>query len=275
MIKADIHTHTTYSTDCEAPMETMIREAISRGLDTLCFTEHMDKDYPVYPDRDPSLPVEFLLDTDAYRQCFLEMKEKYSDKIRLLWGVEIGLQPNLAEWNRSYVNQHPFDFVIGSEHNPENRDPYYPAFFEGRSEQESYSLYFRETLTNLKLFTDFDSLGHMDYIVRYGPNKNADYSYKKYAEYIEPILEFIVKKGIALEINSKGYSAGLGQPNPCKDIIVRYKELGGDIITIGSDAHTPQSMCFEFERVEALLLECGFRQYAVFSERHPEFYPLG
>ena len=80
---------------------------------------------------------------------------------------------------------------------------------------------------------------------------------------------------LSKEINSKGYSAGLGQPNPCKDIIVRYKELGGDIITIGSDAHTPQSMCFEFERVEALLLECGFRQYAVFSERHPEFYPLG
>ena len=275
MIKADIHTHTTFSTDCATPMEDMILEAISRGLDTLCFTEHMDKDYPVYPDRDPSLPVEFLLDTDSYRQGFLEMKEKYRDKIRLLWGVEIGLQPHLAEWNQNYVNQYPFDFIIGSEHNPENRDPYYPAFFEGRTEEEAYAKYFAETFENLELFNDFDAIGHMDYVVRYGPNKNRDYSYEKYSRYIDPILELILKKGIALEINSGGYRHGLGEPNPCKDIIVRYKQMGGKLITIGSDAHTPQSLCYDFERIEPLLRECGFTEYAVFEGRKPRFYPLG
>lgn len=275
MIKADIHTHTTFSTDCATPMEDMILEAISRGLDTLCFTEHMDKDYPVYPDRDPSLPVEFLLDTDSYRQGFLEMKEKYRDKIRLLWGVEIGLQPHLAEWNQNYVNQYPFDFIIGSEHNPENRDPYYPAFFEGRTEEEAYAKYFAETFENLELFNDFDAIGHMDYVVRYGPNKNRDYSYEKYSRYIDPILELILKKGIALEINSGGYRHGLGEPNPCKDIIVRYKQMGGKLITIGSDAHTPRSLCYDFERIEPLLRECGFTEYAVFEGRKPRFYPLG
>lgn len=275
MIKADIHTHTTFSTDCDAPMEVMIKEAISRGLDTLCFTEHMDKDYPIDPTRDPSLPIEFLLDTDAYRTGFLEMRKKYGDKIRLLWGVEIGLQPNLAEWNQNYVNRHPFDFIIGSEHNPENRDPYYPAFFEGRTEEASYTLYFEETLTNLKLFSDFDSIGHMDYIVRYGPNKNKEYSFAKYSDYIEPILEFIISHGIALEVNAGGYRNGLGEPNPCKDIIIRYKELGGELITIGSDAHTPQSMCFEFDRIENLLLDCGFKYHAIFIGRKPVLYPLG
>ena len=275
MIKADIHTHTTYSTDCATPMERVIKEAVSRGLDILCFTEHMDKDYPVYPDRDPSLPVEFLLDTDAYRKGYLEMKEKYAGQIRLLWGVELGLQPHLADWHKDYVKQYPFDFIIGSEHNPENRDPYYPAFFEDRTEEEAYIKYFSEMLENLELFNDFDALGHMDYVVRYGPNKNKFYSYKKYSRYLDPILELLVKKDIALEINAAGYRHGLGEPNPCKDIILRYKEIGGKLITIGSDAHTPESMCYEFPRVEALLLECGISEYAIFEGRKPELYPLG
>ena len=275
MIKADIHTHTTYSTDCDAPMETMILEAISRGLDTLCFTEHMDKDYPIDPKRDPSLPVEFLLDTEAYRQGFLKMKEKYSDKIRLLWGVELGLQPWLSDWEQDYVKSHPFDLVIGSMHNPKNVDPYYPAFFEGRSEQEAYTEYFTETIECLKSFSDFDVIGHMDYVVRYGPNKNKEYSYARYAEYIDPILTKIIECGIALEVNTGGYKKGLGEPNPCRDIILRYKELGGEMVTVASDAHSPESICYEFPRVESLLLDCGFKYHTVFIGRKPFFYPLG
>lgn len=248
-------------------MEDLICEAISRGLDTLCFTEHMDKDYPI--------EGEFVLNFEAYREKYEEMRDKYKDKIRLLFGIEIGLQPHLAEYHTSYVNQHDFDYIIGSEHNPKNRDPYYPAFFEGRTEEEAYTEYFAETLENLKLFCDFDTLGHMDYIVRYGPNKNRNYTYRKYSEYIDPILEHIIAHDIALEINAGGYRNGLGEPNPCKDIILRYKELGGSLITIGSDAHTTASLCYDFPAIESLLIECGYREYAVYSSRRPEFYPLG
>ncbi len=267
MIKADIHTHTTFSTDCETPMEDLIKEAISRGLELLCFTEHYDKDYP--------REGEFVLDTDSYRKKFLEMKEKYRDEITLLFGVELGLQPHLADWLYSYVNQNDFDFIIGSEHNPGNSDPYYPQYFEGRSEEEAYIQYFEETLKNIRLFSDFDAIGHMDYVVRYGPNKNRYYSYEKYRKYIDPILEEIVDRHIALEVNGGGYRHGLGEPNPCRDIIIRYKQMGGELITIGSDAHTPQSLCYEFPRIEALLLECGFKYHAIFKERKPVLYPLG
>ena len=105
MIKADIHIHTSFSSDCNEPMENQIERAILLGLDTLCFTEQMDKDYPPAPGRDPHLPPEFTLDTEAYRAKFLEMKDKYEGRIRLLWGVEIGMQPHLVDWNYSYVNQ--------------------------------------------------------------------------------------------------------------------------------------------------------------------------
>ena len=267
MIKADIHTHTSFSTDSDTPMEDMIQAAVGLGLETLCFTEHMDKDYPV--------EGAFLLDTDPYMEKFLELKDKYEGKIRLLFGVELGLLPHLADWHASYVNQYPFDHIIGSEHNPKNRDPYYPSFFEGRTEQEAYTEYFEETMKNLEVFSDFDSLGHMDYVVRYGPNTNKEYSYKKYSRVIDPILEFIVDKGIALEVNAGGYKKGLGEPNPCKDIILRYKEIGGELVTIGSDAHSPEFLCYDFPRIEALLLDCGFKYHTVFIGRKPELYPLG
>lgn len=267
MIKADTHLHTSFSGDCDEDMENVIRSGISRGLDILCFTEHMDKDYPV--------EGLFDLDCDSYRERYLEMRDRYADNITLLWGVELGLLPWLADWCSSYVNQYPFDFIIGSVHNPGNVDPYYPEYFEGRSEEEAYTEYFTESLACLEAFSDIDALGHMDYVVRYGPNKNKEYSYKKYSEYIDPILKFIIEKGIALEVNSKGYAKGLGEPNPCRDIIKRYKEMGGELITIGSDAHLAANVAEDFDRTQQLILDCGFRYYAVFTGRTPKLYPLG
>ncbi len=273
MIKADIHTHTSFSSDCDTPMEELIKQAVSLGLDTLCFTEHMDKDYP---SQDPLSPPEFILDTCSYREEFKRMQDKYEGKIRLLFGVELGLQPHVVDWNKNYVNQNnDFDFIIGSAHTIGRKDPYYASFFEGRSEKEAYSEYFREALLDIRLFDDFDSFGHLDYVVRYGPNTNRFYSYKEYSDMIDPILSLLIDKGIALEVNSAGYRKGLGDPNPSKDIILRYKELGGELITVGSDAHTTHSLANDLELVEALLLDCGFRHYAVFSGRKPEFYPLG
>lgn len=275
MIKADIHVHTSYSSDCEAPMEGVVKRAIELGLKTLCFTEHMDRDYPRAPQLTEDDPPEFVLDTPAYRSGYEEMREKYGKSINLLFGVELGLQPQVVDWNNSYVNQFSFDYIIGSIHTVDCMDPYYPYYFEGKTEYEAYSRYFEFMLQNLELFSDFDSLGHLDYIVRYGPNKNRDYSYRQYAQFIDSILELIVKKGIALEVNTAGYRKGLGTPNPVKDIILRYIELGGKLITIGSDAHRADSLCDGFSAAEALLLDCGIKEHAVFEKRRPVLYPLG
>ena len=141
--------------------------------------------------------------------------------------------------------------------------------------KDTQKILIEEMKKNIELFSDFDSLGHLDYIVRYGPNKNRDYSYKEYRECLDPVLKLLVDKGIALEVNSAGYRKGLGEPNPCKDVVKRYRELGGEIVTIGSDAHNVSSLTSGFDLVEALLLECGFSHHAVFVGRKPVFYPLG
>ena len=267
MIHADIHLHTSFSTDCNEEMENVIKAGCERGLDIICFTEHIDRDYPI--------PGQFVLDCDLYRKKFLEMRDKYKNRITLLYGVELGLLPWLSEWYESFVKQYPFDFVIGSIHNPKNVDPYYPEYFEGRSEEEAYREYFEESLACVRAFSGFDAIGHMDYIVRYGPNKNKEYSYGKYSEFIDPILELIVEKGIALEVNSAGYRKGLGEPNPCRDIVMRYRALGGELITIGSDAHSAKDVACDFDRVEDLLISCGFKKHAVYFGRAPKLYPLG
>lgn len=263
----DFHLHSSFSDDSDTPMESMIHEGIRRGFRTLCFTEHMDMDYP--PDNS-----EFLVDTSAYHQTLLELKSKYHAQIELLFGIELGLQPHLGSRITDYLAKWPFDFIIGSSHTVNHKDPYYPDFFTGREERASYLEYFESILQNLAVFDQPDVYGHIDYVVRYGPNKNKFYSYQAYQEILDEILRTLISKNIGLEINTGGYKYGLGHPNPTEDILKRYRELGGEIITIGSDGHAPEHLGYDFHRIPALLAECGFRYFTVFRERKPYFYPI-
>ena len=164
--------------------------------------------------------------------------------------------------------------MIGSSHVMHGVDPYYPAYWENHTEEEGYQEYFESILENIAVFDGFDVYGHIDYVVRYGPNKNASYSYQKYADIIDEILKALIIKGKGIEINTGGFKYGLGHPNPTEDIIKRYHELGGEIITIGADAHQPEHVAFDFEKVPSILKEAGFTHYTVFKNRKPEFIPI-
>ena len=153
-------------------------------------------------------------------------------------------------------------------------DVFSTSFFEGREEKESYERYFEATLNRIRQLDCFNTFAHLDYVVRYGPNKNKYYSYEAYRQYIDPILELLIKKDKALECNAGGYRRGLGQPNPSKDVFKRYYDMGGRLITIGSDAHKPEAIGYPFDDVAQLLSECGFKEYAVYKNRKPEFYPI-
>lgn len=266
-ILTDYHMHSDFSGDSDASMESMILQGIALGLKTMCFTEHMDKD--TMEDG-----ICFVVDTPAYRKGYLRMKEKYADRIELLFGIELGIEPRYAEFLEQYAKAYPFDFIIGSSHIVDTIDPYFPEFYEGRTEEEAYCRYFESIAENLKVFSDVDVYGHLDYVVRYGPNKNKAYSYEKYKDVIDEGLKTMIAKGVGMEVNSAGFKHGLGAPNPCREIIEAYRKMGGEIVTIGSDAHAPRWITYEFARVRELLLECGFRYYTVFRQRKPEFLPL-
>lgn len=282
MITTDIHLHSSNSGDSDEKMEKHVEAALLKGMTHLCFTEHMDMDFPVSDKETENI---FLLDTDSYYQNYLEIQEKYGSKITLLFGLEWGMQPHLSDKMYSYVNQYPFDYIIGSEHTTNRKDPYYPEYYNGRSEYEAYCEYFEDIVRNLDCLETtknknnseknmIDTLGHLDYVVRYGPCKNSDYSYSKYGDYIDEILKRLIDRGIAMEINTGGYKYNLKDPNPSFEVIKRYRELGGEMITIGSDAHSADMLQYEFVKLSQLLKNCGFKYHAIFKQRKPIFLEL-
>lgn len=264
---SDFHTHTCFSADSDAPVMDMIRQAARLGMNELCITDHHDPD-TFLPDK------EFLLNFDTYLPAIRQAAEASRTFLRVGCGIELGLQLHIREQLDRLVRTHSFDFIIGSSHFIDGLDPFYPDFFEGRSEKEAYARYFEVTLNRVRAMDCFDVFGHLDYVVRYGPNQNQFYSFSDYQEYIDPILKVLIEKGKGLECNTGGLRYGLGHPNPSEDILRRYRKLGGEILTIGSDAHNPEGIGYQFCLLPELLADCGFRYYTVFHERKPQFLPL-
>ena len=267
MITADFHLHSSFSGDSDTPMEDMVREGIRRGLRTMCFTEHWDPDFP-------AVDVDFSLDMDAYRSRFLELREQYASKIDLLFGVEFGMQPHLADYFQSFRQSWPFDFIIGSTHLLDGQDPYYAESRQGMDDLQLYRRYFDLLLENAQAFRGFQVYGHLDYIVRYGMYTTQHYSYAAFREPIDELLKLLVDRGAGIELNTSGLKYGLGFAHPHPDILRRYRELGGEILTVGSDAHCPEHIAYGFPVVSDLLKSCGFRYYTVFRGQKPEFLPL-
>lgn len=264
----DTHMHTNFSGDSDATPESMVKAALQHGLDGVCITDHEDIDYPY---DDPGFEID---DPGRYYKTIYNLQEKYHGQIEVLCGVEIGLQPHLKREFRKLTDKWPFDFVIASSHVIHRQDPYYKKYFEGRSEREALEEYFSSILENLEIFEDFDVYGHLDYVVRYSPNRSQNYSYDAYREPIDAILNKLIDMGKGIEVNTSGWKYGLSHPHPTEAILHRYHELGGEILTLGSDAHQPEHVAYDFHRLPDLLKSCGFSHYTVFRERQPLFLPL-
>lgn len=262
----DTHMHCNFSGDSTALPEDMILASIEKHLDGICFTDHMDHDYPG--------PTPFHFDPVKYFQVLRPLQEKYKEELAIHIGVELGLQPHLKAYYEDFLKKGDFDFVIGSSHVVHGVDPYYAEFYEGKTEDEAYLEYFESILENLAVFDDFDVYGHIDYVVRYGPNKNANYSYQKFKDVIDEILRTLIAKGKGIEINMAGFKYGLSHPNPTEDILKRYRKLGGEILTLGADAHAPEHVAYDYDRLHNILSDAGFTHYTVFKNRKPLFYPL-
>ncbi|MDE7233380.1 MAG: PHP domain-containing protein, partial [Lachnospiraceae bacterium] len=173
-----------------------------------------------------------------------------------------------------YAKSYEFDFIIGSSHVCHGKDPYYTSFYEGRTQEDAYQEYFESILENLKAYSNFDVYGHLDYVVRYGPQKDEGYSYELYRELFDKILTKLIDMEKGLEVNTGGLAKGMRDVHPCSGILKRYRELGGEIVSVGSDAHVPELIAHAFDRAGEILKDCGFRYYAVFEKRQPVFHKL-
>jgi histidinol-phosphatase (PHP family) len=263
----DHHMHTNYSPDADplATMESYIIQAKLQGVEGVMFTDHVDLESPI------EIFIE-IVDYVAYKKEVEDLKIKTNFPIYM--GVEIGYQPQLHEKYNQFLSAHDFDFVICSMHLADGLDFYYGDFFTGKTQNEAYLRYFEVVLECVKVFDDYDVFGHLDFIIRYGKFDILDYDFDQYKEIIDHILRTIISKNKGIELNTSGLRYGLAHMHPKFEIIKRYQELGGKIITLGSDAHRVSDYLKDFDLAKELLLKAGFDEIAVYEKRVPRFVKL-
>lgn len=272
-IKADYHVHSNFSGDSDSPMEAMIEQGIALGLERICFTDHMDYEYPEQYLEHGCI---FEFQVEDYFKKIEQLQKIYASQIKILSGIELGVKPNLAEQLNNLVERYPFDFVIASSHLLDNYDPYYPDYWNSISNNADFAIkrYFESIIENVQAFSNFDVYGHLDYIVRYIPDKSFVYEPEKYTEIIDRLLSTIIKAGKGIEVNTAGLKYGLPFSHPKEYLLTRYFALGGKYITIGSDGHKPEHLAYDFAKEADVLSSLGIHNYAVFEKRTPHIMTI-
>lgn len=298
-IRSDFHLHSAFSADSDTPMEKQVLAALQADLACICFTEHYDPDWP-YANTPPEDAEPFIPDMPAYFAEIGRLQKQYGDRIRILAGLEIGMADGYEKKAADFAEKYPMlDFVIGSIHSSRHMDPYYPTFFRGIGLKEAIRQYFEDTLLMVQRCDFFQSLGHLDYVLRYGIRQADDaflqslqekgesfgaYCFEKNRDLIAEILRELVKKDRALEVNTQSLAKARGtdprdlhvyrETNPGRQTLLLYHDLGGKLVTVGADAHVPDGVGAGFSDAERLLLSTGFTTYVTYEKKEPVFHPI-
>lgn len=256
----DYHIHTHYSGDSKMTLDEACKKAIEMNLTEIAVTDHMDVDWP-YDN------YKFEIDNI---EPYLEELEKANNKypsLKVKKGIEIGLQPHVLDKCENIVIKYPFDFIIASVHIIDSLDPYYGEFYKNRTVEQFYERYYREILKLIKQYNNFDVLGHLDYVKRYSPYEYEQKEFLYCRELVEEILNTLINKNKGIEINTSGYRHKSNCTMPHPEVVKIYKNLGGQTITIGSDAHGTEHIAFNFDKAQKELKKAGFKYISVFNKR--------
>lgn len=265
---SDMHTHTSFSSDSKADINLQIEKAIQLGMSHIAITDHHDIDYP------PWHSTYLLENEDKYVETIQSLKDIYKGRINVILGVEIGIQTHIVDEINAFIKKFPFEFIIGSTHCFERKDTEDQSLYNFRSKEAAIYKYFETVFENISKFKNFDVVGHLDFVLRDIPGKNKGFSYNTYSDILDNILNEIIYSGRGIECNTKSLFVGMGEPSPDRSIIKRYKELGGEIITFGSDAHDSERIGCSFSIASEIVKECGFKYYTVYENRKPIFIKI-
>lgn len=283
-MRADYHVHTEYSDDSAYEMEQVVRDAIEKGIDELCFTDHVDygikRDwdepgeliYRVGGSGEPDAMVLNNVDYPKYVAQIRELQEKYGDKISIKLGLEFGMQAHTIDRYEKLFARYPFDFIILSVHEVENQEFWNQDFQKGRSQQEYNERYYEELLYLVKHYHNYSILGHVDLITRY--DNAGVYPFEKVKPVITEILKTVIADGKGIEVNTSSHRYGLKDLTPSRDILRLYRDLGGRIITIGSDSHKPEHLGAYIDDTKQELRALGFTEFCTFDQMKPVYHPL-
>lgn len=263
----DYHVHTSFSEDSTASMQSQCEAAIARGIRQIAFTEHEDYN--------PSDPTSFYFNHAAYMTELRRCRALFEGRLIIRAGIEISEPHRYPTLAANALAAQPWDFVLGSLHwlSP-TVNTYLPEFFEHTGDwRKSLQLYFEETV-NLALHGDFDILAHIDYATRYNRHyMNDEYDIRDFEPVVKDILRAVISRGKGIEINTNPMRSGR-VPNPSGVVIKWYRELGGEILTIGTDSHTPHHTGLHMPEAIQIAREAGFTHLATFERRQAKLEPI-
>ncbi len=273
-MRCDYHIHTNYSDDSTHKMEDVIKDAIDLGLEEICFTDHVD--YGIKIDHDQielSQKENPILNVDypRYFQEIAKLKAKYNNQITIKSGLEFGIQSHtIGDFEKLYES-YEMDFVILSIHQVDDLEFWDYAFQKGKNLEEYTIAYYQEMLSVVSQFNNYSVLGHLDMIVRYSEGKLP---FEKIEGIITKILKIVIARGKGIEINTSSSRYGVDDLTPSRDILRLYKQLGGKIITVGSDSHKRSHLGSGIEQALEQLKAMGFKSYCTFESMTPIFHKI-
>lgn len=277
MYLADYHVHSDYSDDSWHLMEQVIRDAIAMGLDEICFTEHTD--LGVKPDWQPDeiyLPGRNQLERNVYYSLYYDeiavQARKYQDQITVKTGIECGVQVHtIADYER-LLSQYTNDFILLSIHQVNDEDLWSGEFGAKRTEMEAYQDYYQEMLAVVTQFKQYSALAHLDLIRRYeDPKANR---FDETRDLIAEIFNVIIADGKGIELNTSSDRYGVSGWTPTIEILALYRDLGGEIITIGSDSHEKAHLGYKVAEAQQLLKSLGYRYFCTYDQLEPIYHQL-
>lgn len=259
----DFHLHTHISFDGYDTAANMVQAAVKAGLREICFTDHMD-----YDPLDPKHKLNFAVEDYAEAYDGLNVPG-----LTIRRGFEFGMLPDNRAQFQHDLQLRDWDFVIGSVHFVDGLDVYYSEYWEGKTYHHAILQGFEDILTCVKTHDGFDVLGHLTYLGKCDANpEKKPILYRDYREVTDEIMKLLVAKGIGMELNTSGLDR-CGDYLPGIEYLRRFKELGGQIVTIGSDAHHANRVG-QYCREAAGIVQDIFGYVCTFAGRKPTFHKL-
>lgn len=268
MLPANYHLHSSFSPDSSTPPEAQVRAAEQLGISEICFTDHVERYDVAYADFVPNVPEYAAI-----------IRGLHSRSVRVKFGAEAGMkdyQENQSELC-DLLGTERYDFVIASLHFVGNYSPFMPEFFNGFTPRTIFPAYISTLYRTLKGFDTayWDSVGHIDFMTK-GIHGWADprMCYRDAADELDTLFRYLIDNGKCFEYNTASYAAIPYLSLPGADWIKRWHELGGEYITIGTDAHTPDRVGLRLEEATEMIRSTGVRYYSTFEDHKPILHRL-
>jgi len=263
----DCHIHSKFSADSGMDAADACETAIQLGLEGIAFTDHLDIDYP-------GSDLSWSIDFNQYFTQIAALKDKYKARLNVLRAIEVGIQPHVIDESLRIVKAGFFDYVLASVHIIDGIDPSTEVCYYKRLKLDAYERYLQEIFYMITHFDNFDMVGHFEYIIRYAHYVDRSLRYVDHSDVFDSILKKLIKQGRGFEVNTGTYRDPSVSVEYDAAVLKRYRELGGELICLGSDAHRKDHIGLRFDFFMQIIKDAGFKYTVHYENRKPIYDKL-